>query len=57
MKRTFEQWKAIVNAIVESLAGGLSSDDLPDYDYRTAYENGVSPSTAARKAIRAAREF
>jgi hypothetical protein len=53
---TFEQWKYAVNTIVEARAG-LSADDLPDWDYRGSFDNGESASTAARKAIAAAKEF
>ena len=48
---TFEQWKEQVDR--ELLAQvGLISDNLPDVDYRTAYENGVSAETMADEALR-----
>jgi len=34
---------------------GIDSSDLPDWDYRTAFEDGMAPATAATKAARAAK--
>ena len=51
MRMTFEQWKSKVNEAVERLVG-LSCDDLSDYCYADAWEDGVSPIAAARRAIR-----
>lgn len=54
-KMTFEQWLNKVDAAVESRTG-LSRDDLPDCPYRDWYDDGVSPSAAASRAIKAAKE-
>lgn len=51
----FDAWMAKVNAILERKTG-LDSNDLPDFCYLDAYEDGATPSQAAASAIRAARE-
>ena len=51
----FDIWMAKVNAII-SAKYGLSSDDLPDVCYADWYEDEVSPTSAARRAIRYAQE-
>lgn len=38
-------------------ATGLRRDDLPDVAYADMYEDGVSPRSAARRAIRNAQSF
>lgn len=50
----FALWMADVNDEVEKLLG-LSVYDLPDCCYRDWFEDGMSPSAAARKAIRYAK--
>lgn len=52
----FKEWKQKVNVYVVKLTG-LSCDDLPDYPYYNAYQNGDSPSVAAKDVIRAAKDF
>ena len=37
--------------------GEKGADDLPDYCYADAFEDGVKPATAARRAIGAAQEY
>jgi hypothetical protein len=54
-KPGFDAWMAKVNAIVIRKTG-LDADDLPDFCYLDAFEDGASPAQAARDAIRAARE-
>jgi hypothetical protein len=54
-KKGFDEWKRKVNAAVEKKAG-LSADDLPDVNYSDWYEQGMSPSAAASKAIKSAKE-
>jgi hypothetical protein len=56
MKKTFEQWKREVDAAILALCG-LTADDLPDYGYADAYEDGKSPKATARAAIKAAGDF
>lgn len=51
----FDRWMADVDAYF-LLRLGLSADDLPDYCYRDAYDDGATPTQAARAALRAARE-
>jgi hypothetical protein len=50
-KQTFEQWMAKVNRAVEHLSS-MSTDDMADCPYRDWYDDGMTPETAARKAIR-----
>ena len=52
----FETWLEQVNGYMARLCG-MSAYDLPDWNYRDAYDDGVKPTTAAKRAIRAAREF
>ena len=56
MKLTFEQWKKQVNNILLVLVG-LDSECLPDVDYYSWYQNGDSPTRAARRAIRIGGSF
>lgn len=51
MRQTFDSWMAKVDAHVGRRLLGLSYRDLPDCSYREWYEDGVSPSEAARMAI------
>jgi hypothetical protein len=55
-KLTFEQWMAIVASIMSRLCE-MGPDDLPDWGYRAAYDEGKSPDCAARAAIKAARNY
>jgi len=52
MKLTYAEWKKKVDAAISAKCG-LTSDDLADYNYADAYADGVSPSSAARKALAA----
>ncbi len=56
MKKTFEQWKREVDEELYDLCG-LDSDGLPDWQYKTAYEEKMSPKRAARAVLRNAREM
>ena len=51
----FAAWMTTVNQYVLDRIG-CWADDLPDYCYADAFEDGVSPKSAASRAIRAARE-
>jgi hypothetical protein len=51
---SFEQWMVKVSAAIGKKAGGLDADDLPDFCYRDAYDDGSTPAQAARAAIKAA---
>ena len=48
--RTFESWMAAVDAAVSQMAF-LSVHDLPDIDFRSLYDAGESPQTAAHEAL------
>jgi hypothetical protein len=50
-KATFEEWMAAVDLAVERLIG-CSVYDLSDYCFRDAYDDGRSPVSVARAAIR-----
>jgi hypothetical protein len=53
---SFEEWLEMVDAEVWSRAG-CSYSDLSDWNYADAFEDGMRPKTAARKAIKADSEF
>jgi hypothetical protein len=52
----FDYWLQRVNAYLVRKCG-LGSDDLPDWCYRDAFDDGYTPSEAAREVIRAARDY
>ena len=52
---TFDEWKAEVNRRLGVF--GLHADDLPDWGYYDAWEAGMPPVKAARKALKAAKDF
>lgn len=52
----FDAWKAKVDALIQRKTG-LSADDLPDFCYVDAFDDGATPAQTARDAIRAARDF
>jgi hypothetical protein len=54
---TFDQWMQQVNLAISNRLGGMTSDDLPDWYYRDSYDQGETPTQAARQAIAAAKEF
>ena len=54
-KGTYDEWMAKVDAAVQDKAG-LSVHDLSDFPSMDWYEDGVSPSSAASRAIRNDRE-
>jgi hypothetical protein len=55
IKMTFDEWLKAVDTIITAKLG-LSRDDLPDCCYRDWYDDGVTPKTAAFRAIRNASE-
>jgi len=55
-KQTFDEWKTMVDSLIAAKVG-LTSDDLPDWDYYSAWQDGVRPSVAAARAIRADKGF
>jgi hypothetical protein len=51
VKGTFEEWMRAVDQAVQ-MKVGLSVHDLADAPFRDWYDDGVSTTTAARRAIR-----
>ena len=51
IKRSFDEWMKAADAACEAKAG-LSIHDLSDCPFMDWYEDGVSPSSAASRAIR-----
>ena len=49
----YARWLREVDAEIGRLYLGCSLDDLCDYCYRDAFDDGVSPRVTARRAIRA----
>ena len=49
----FEAWLARADAVCCKLVG-MSIYDLPDYCYRDAFDDGMTPAAAAKSALRAA---
>jgi len=47
----FDTWMSKVKAEVQKLSG-VSADDLPDVAYHDWYDDGVTPSRAARRAVK-----
>lgn len=52
---TFEQWMEQVDFWCNR-DHGLSVHDLPDCCFRDWYDGGVSPRTACKRAIKAAKD-
>ena len=52
---TFDEWMGQVEEVVSRMTG-LSTLDLPDVCYRDWFDDDVSPSKAARMAVRSAHE-
>lgn len=49
----FKEWMKEVDAQINKLIGfGLTSDDLADYLYDDAYDDGLTPEEAAIEAIK-----
>jgi hypothetical protein len=51
----FDQWMTQVNQHLVAMCG-MSSEDLPNCCYFDWYDDDVSPKSAARRAIRWAKE-
>ncbi len=52
---TFQRWMAAVDRIIAAKCG-FTSADLPDVCYADWFDDGVSPKSAASRAMRAAAE-
>lgn len=50
MQQTFDQWMQKVDKIIENVCG-LSSQDLPDKNYLDFWEDGYTPTQAAKVAL------
>jgi hypothetical protein len=50
--REWERWMEAVDMEVQRLCG-MSADDLADYAYRDAYDDGADPAEVAREALAA----
>jgi hypothetical protein len=55
-EQKFRAWMQKVNHEVELLCG-MSSDDLPDVCYRDWFDDGVTPSRAAKRAMKNAMDL
>lgn len=51
MNNSFREWMSKVDKEVDSIVG-LSAEDLADIDYYELWEDGVTASVAALKALR-----
>lgn len=51
----FNAWMKKVDAVLIAKTG-LSNSDLPDWTYFDAFEDGATPASAAKQAIKAAKE-
>lgn len=54
--QTFETWMKAVNAVILAKTG-VEADDLPDFTFMDEWEDGATPSQAAKAAIAWAKEF
>jgi len=52
---SFEDWMHAVDRVIAARVG-VDSADLPDICYADLYEDGATPASAARQAIRYAQE-
>lgn len=55
-KRSFVEWMKLVDVKIAEKLFGMNSRDIPDCPYHDWYDDGVSPATAAARAIRAMSE-
>lgn len=53
---TYEAWKEQVNLEVTKLCG-LGCDDLPDWDYRSAWQSGEDPRVTAKDVLENEMEY
>ena len=49
-KQTYDEWMAAVDAAVRKIAD-VSVHDLPDWNSRDAYDDGVTPQEAAEDVL------
>lgn len=53
---TYKEWRRQVDVWIIRMCG-LSGDDLPDYRYRDAYHDEVTPKECAQDVIEYAKTF
>jgi hypothetical protein len=56
VRLSFEQWKDEVEKALVKISG-MDSESFPDWGYKEAWERGMTPLAAAKKALRAAEKF
>jgi Family of unknown function (DUF5419) len=56
MKSGFTQWMAEVDEYIAVRYMGVDSNDLPDQNYRDWFDDGLSSTRAAKRAIRYAEK-
>ena len=56
MKLDFAAWMNAVDSIISARFMGLTTADLPDCCYGDWYDEGLSPRSAAARAVRMAKE-
>lgn len=52
----FNLWMAKVNSALY-IRCGMGADDLPDYTYRDAFDNGDKPDAVANRVIKQAKGY
>jgi hypothetical protein len=53
--QAFDRWMHTIDEYL-LMKVGVARDDLPDAPYRDWYDDGIGPITAAKRAIRLARD-
>lgn len=53
---TYEQWKSAVDSQCVKISG-MSTDDIPDFNYSKAYDTHRDPASTARAALKAAKSY
>ena len=53
MKDSFQVWMKKVNAAIEAKCG-MTADEIEDTNYSEMWERGVTPKSAAAKAVKQA---
>ncbi len=54
-RQTFEQYFASVSSMIFTMCG-MTAEDIDDYDYYGAYDDKVSVTVCARRAVRNAMD-
>ena len=57
-RKSFEEWKQAVTEHVRKMTHHmLDAEDLPDIDYYSMYDVGMSPALAANRALKNTKEY